>query len=343
MRKWSTTIRNSRGSDLAGKGAMSPRALVYAVVASVVALLPLSGSAQTVTAVRLAPKNTDGSVTATSTVAVACDAVKSGMMGGAPSTGTITVSGGTLDGDVATVAVTYVLSGAVYTASANWTTPAPGAATVSCWAKAATFGSGSTLIANVVVAAPAAAAPVVTSFGTVPAAVLVGAAMPVSVAATDPAGLPLTYAWTATGGTFTDPTAASTDWTAPSAQGSYTLTVTITNSAGATASRSAVVNTAIALFQSTLKATMTVPLRMAAAPSGDLYVINRDGKLFMMTRDGGLKLAVALGSAAKAVATSVDTVFVATETNGILKIDPASGRVVGRIPVPFYDAISGLA
>jgi hypothetical protein len=43
----------------------------------------------------------------------------------------------------------------------------------------------------------------------------------------------LTLAWTATGGTFSAPTAATTSWTAPSTAGLKTLTLTVTDSQGA--------------------------------------------------------------------------------------------------------------
>ena len=47
--------------------------------------------------------------------------------------------------------------------------------------------------------------------------------------ATDPDDDPLTYAWSATGGTFDDDTSASTTWTAPAITGVYTLTVSATD------------------------------------------------------------------------------------------------------------------
>jgi hypothetical protein len=52
----------------------------------------------------------------------------------------------------------------------------------------------------------------------------------------------LTLAWTASSGTFSAPTAATTSWTAPAATGAQTLTFTVTDSQGVAASFSLAVN-----------------------------------------------------------------------------------------------------
>jgi N-acetylneuraminic acid mutarotase len=52
----------------------------------------------------------------------------------------------------------------------------------------------------------------------------------------------LTFAWTASSGTFSAPTAAITSWTAPAAPGAQTLTFTVTDSQGVAASFSLAVN-----------------------------------------------------------------------------------------------------
>jgi peptidoglycan-associated lipoprotein len=59
-----------------------------------------------------------------------------------------------------------------------------------------------------------------------------------TVTATDPDGDPVTYRWTAPTGTFSAPTAQNTTWTAPNQVGNVPLTVTATDSRGATATSS---------------------------------------------------------------------------------------------------------
>ncbi|MBN1210167.1 MAG: kelch-like protein, partial [Myxococcaceae bacterium] len=70
-----------------------------------------------------------------------------------------------------------------------------------------------------------------------------GASLSLAAAVHDPnTGDTLSLAWTASGGTFSAPSAATTSWTAPSSTGVQTLTFTVTDSQGAAASVSLAVN-----------------------------------------------------------------------------------------------------
>ncbi|MEX2273806.1 MAG: OmpA family protein [Vicinamibacterales bacterium] len=71
--------------------------------------------------------------------------------------------------------------------------------------------------------------------GTVPP----GGSATVIATAQDPDGDALTYRWTAASGTLATPTDRQSVWTAPMAVGSYPVTVTVTDSSGATASDTA--------------------------------------------------------------------------------------------------------
>ncbi|KFE67348.1 High-affinity leucine-specific transport system, periplasmic binding protein LivK [Hyalangium minutum] len=86
-------------------------------------------------------------------------------------------------------------------------------------------------------------APVIDSLVASSTSVQAGSALSLTATVHDPnAGDTLTLAWTASGGTFTAPTATSTSWTAPSSAGVQTLTLTVTDSQGAAVAVSLAVN-----------------------------------------------------------------------------------------------------
>ena len=59
--------------------------------------------------------------------------------------------------------------------------------------------------------------------------------------ATDPNGDPLTYAWSASGGTFSNATTRQTIWTAPNTEGAYSINVTATDNGNLSATASTTV------------------------------------------------------------------------------------------------------
>ena len=288
-------------------------------------------------AVTLSPKNADGTVNGGSSVSATCSASLSTMLGESLTSGSATVSGGTFSDGSSSVPLTTNAATVLAV-----TTSASGTLTVTCTYTAATSVASSTKssTATAGILPPPVSAPVISTFTPPPADALVGSTTPVSVSLTvdDPAA---TYAWTATGGTFANAAAAATEWTAPASQGSSTLTVTITN-AGGTVTRSAVVNTAISLYQSSLTAPMSYPRRVAAGADGDLFVVDDRGVLHFLTKSGTRKSTTdALG--ATAVAVAPDGVYVATNRQVILKFDGATGRKLGSFPWRASSAISGLA
>lgn len=94
----------------------------------------------------------------------------------------------------------------------------------------------------------------------------------VTVTASDPdPGDTLTYAWTATGGTFADATAAATTYTAPPTEGTVTLTITVTDSQGSARTVSIDVPVSASNTRGTARITVTVNTwptitRFAATP-----------------------------------------------------------------------------
>ncbi|MFP2911540.1 Ig-like domain-containing protein, partial [Pyxidicoccus sp. 3LFB2] len=86
-------------------------------------------------------------------------------------------------------------------------------------------------------------APVIDSVVASITSVPTGGSLTLTAAVHDPnAADTLSLSWTASGGTFSEPTAATSSWTAPSSTGVQTLTFTVTDSQGAAVSLSLVVN-----------------------------------------------------------------------------------------------------
>ncbi|WP_224364163.1 Kelch repeat-containing protein [Hyalangium versicolor] len=86
-------------------------------------------------------------------------------------------------------------------------------------------------------------APVIDSLVASSTSVLTGGVLSLTAIVHDPnPGDTLTLAWTASGGSFSDPAAAASSWTAPSSSGVQTLTLTVTDSQGAAVSVSLAIN-----------------------------------------------------------------------------------------------------
>ncbi|MFE8597706.1 Kelch repeat-containing protein [Archangium violaceum] len=86
-------------------------------------------------------------------------------------------------------------------------------------------------------------APVIDSLVASPTTVIVGESSSLVATARDAnPGDTLTYAWTATAGTFSAATSASTSWTAPATPGLQTLTLTVRDSSGLSTSASVAID-----------------------------------------------------------------------------------------------------
>jgi hypothetical protein len=254
--------------------------------------------------------------------------------GGTVNAVTVTVSDGNLDSAGATTLLTEQVTGP--SAQLTWLAPAsPGAYTVRCDAVVgACTNPASTGPVNVTVGA-VTAAPVVSGVSG-PVNVVVNGTAALSVTASDPAGLPLTYAWTATCGTFpASATGPSATWQAPAGAGSCDVTAAVSNGAASTASTKTV-NVALALFQATLPVPVDAPRRLAASQDGfaATYVIDRQldlGRVTFLNVRGEVRGSIAIPEPAVAVAQGGGFLWVTTAPGNVFKLDSGSGRIAGKL------------
>lgn len=255
----------------------------------------------------------------------------------------IEVSGGTLPNGTAQQALS-ITTGASASGAIPWSTPAPGSYTVTCTAvdDGGLFGTPpATASASITVSVVTASAVVVDAFTGPTAPLMAGAQARFQVAAHDPAGGALTYAWSASAGTV-QAEGASATFTAPDAGGTVSVTVTVADEAGATASATLAVTVVVQPYQGGLPAAITGPRRLAAAGSR-LYAVDGAGALWILSARGEVIATPALPEPALAVAAAPDAVFVSTAGGRVLRLDPASGKVAGAVDLGLSTGPAGLA
>jgi len=263
--------------------------------------------------------------------------------GGAVDSVGLTVSGGTLAGAGVDPSFPTTASIPGTSGQVTWTTPAaPGFYTVQCDAVpgACTNPVSTTLSVSVGVAA---SAPVVGSIEG-PAEVVAGTTSAFSVTATDQnqPPLPLSYTWSATGGTFTAGNhAASTSWRAPDVVGLYDMIVTVASGSAMT-QVSKTVNVVLAVYQAPLAVSVRAPRRIAASHDGFAGVYLVDGKqgtpgtIFMLTVRGEMRGFATVPEQAVAVTEGAGSVWVTTSLGSVYRVDSGSGRVTAKLPLyPF--------
>ncbi len=333
---------------------MRIRAWVYALVA-LAAAVP-SAALGTVAAVATVSPSTD--VVAGSVVQVTCRAEgrnASGMRGGETMQSiTVNVSGGsvspqTIPGPASTTTTCPANPGwatgcNVIEGTVAWTTPAdPAALTVSCTANYLGGFTGTTPLTftgtpvALITVAGSALPPAVTAVNG-PAEVVAGSVSTFEAVASDPNDppLPLAYSWTATAGAVVPDPAnpALASWTAPQSPGAHTLTVTVSNGTTQVSSVKAV-NVVLATYQANLPLPLTVPRRLAADASGALYLVDgrqeQTGRVALATARGEARGFATLPEPALAVTTGGGFVWVTTSRGSVFKIDPATGRTLGKL------------
>ena len=117
--------------------------------------------------------------------------------------------------------------------------------------------------------------PIITSLIPEADSVFVGDSIFVIASATDQDGDPLTFQWSASGGTISgdddvDPEAII--WTAPSTGGAHTITVTVSDGRGGQSSQGVGVNATVAIDAGFIRTPSANPVRIASDSFGQIYV-----------------------------------------------------------------------
>lgn len=173
----------------------------------------------------------------------------------------------------------------------NWTAPAtPGSytLTVRVYDSGGLFGGSATATASLVVeVVQGNTAPTITNLTASGALVAPGAQVDLSCTASDPEGDPLTYTWWASAGTVVDHGNGTAVWTAPEQAGWHTIRVNVSDPTGASAAASVNVEVRFVEYAESLGAPTRIPIRIAVAPWGDVYVSEPD-RVLMMRSNGEL-------------------------------------------------------
>lgn len=219
----------------------------------------------------------------------------------------------------------------------TWSTPGPGTYSVTCTARdnGGWFGGSAvaTQTVSVTVSAPASLPPEITAVTASAHAVLVGGAVELSATATDPENDPLTWSWSANGGTLQQNGAHAT-WIAPGVGGEYAVRVLATDPSGQQAERVVTLRAELQLGQGALGVSLRAPRRIASSARGPLYAVDAaDGQLWILTRKGEAMAAPQLSEKVTAVTVCGGATVVATATGKLLRLDPEQGRLQGTIPL----------
>jgi len=226
-------------------------------------------------------------------------------------------------------------SGSPYTASAVWQAPEIEATyTITLYlADSGGFNCGgrasTTTTLPIQVTTVTGAAPVIDSVTAEPSQILPDQTAALSCAATDPDGDPVTYSWSADGGTLT-PAADGEASFASDVPGLFEITCTATDSVGLFGSKALKVSVVSGLVEGSLSGNVTAPLRLAVNEAGELYAVDRgtDRLTVVDLRSGHTIYRLPLGGATS----------VAVDWAGRLLIGGRSGgRVIDNLGAPVLE------
>jgi hypothetical protein len=249
---------------------------------------------------------------------------------------TVTVNGGAFSSGLQSESIVGL------TGSLQWTTPVAGSYAVTCAPVVYGCTNQPALAVVNVAVGTLAPPPVIDAVQGAPSPALAGKAYDFSVAASDPAARPLSYAWSATGGTILG-AGASASWTAPDAPGTYLVTVKATNDLGGAALKDYPVTVASALYQGAADASIPKPRRITRGPDGQLFATDGDGALWLVSPAGLGQGVVTLPAKAYAVAASTTDLFVGVEGGQVHVLDPRIASTKSVLSLGISSPPAGMA
>ena len=117
--------------------------------------------------------------------------------------------------------------------------------------------------------------PTITALTAAAAALFPGATTTLAATASDPDGDAITYSWSATAGAVAPDAPGHATFQAPAVPAAVDVTCTVTDSKGASSSRTLSLAVTEALPESTITAGLRAPQRLAANSVGELFVVDR--------------------------------------------------------------------
>ncbi len=169
-----------------------------------------------------------------------------------------------------------------------------------------TSGATSTLSINVTVSVTNHA-PLITSLTSDRSALFLSQSASLSSVVSDADGDPITLAWSTNFGTVTEAGPASATFQAPPTPGFATVTLTATDSLGASSSASISLSVTDAVAERAIGASLGTPQRLAADSWGNLFVVDRAaGGLAVVNAASGARMATIASPGATSIAVAAD-------------------------------------
>lgn len=189
--------------------------------------------------------------------------------------------------------------------------------------------------------------PVITSLVAEADSVFVGATIFIIASATDADGDPLTYQWSASGGTIsgdadTDPEAIT--WTAPQTGGNYEVTVVVSDGKGGESSKTVTINVTVAREEGFVRTPVANPVRVTSDATGRIYVSDtHKNRILVYDQTGDPVGEIADLASPLGIVAVGGNLYVGEEGKNQVSIYSASGAYLGAFDGPSVQMPNSIA